>query len=92
MIIITATITTIRPIPGKAYISSIKEMSTPYFKSLRLNYTNTPVGKDRSLVGTIKNIGPVDVQNVSVFASAHDNKTRQIDSVKSRRNTCHKAW
>lgn len=71
------------PIPSKAYISSIKEVSTPYFKSLRLNYTNTPVGKDRSLVGTIKNIGPIDVHGVSVFASAHDNMTRQIDSVKS---------
>ena len=71
------------PIPSKAYISSIKEVSIPYFKSLRLNYTNTPVGKDRSLVGTIKNIGPVDVHDVSVFASAHDNKTRQVDSVKS---------
>ena len=70
-------------IPGKAYISSIKEVSIPYFKSLRLNYTNTPVGKDRSLVGTVKNIGPVDVHDVSVIASAHDNKTRQIDSVKS---------
>src|SRR5215831_6944344 len=71
-------------IPSKAYISSIKEVSTPYFKSLRLNYTNTPVGKDRSLVGTVKNIGPVNVYDVSVFASAHDNKTRQIDSVKSK--------
>ncbi len=70
-------------IPSKAYISSIKETPTPYFKSLRLNYTNTPVGKDRSLVGTVKNIGSVDVHDVSVFASAHDNKTRQIDSVKS---------
>ena len=57
-------------------------MPTPYFKSLRLNYTNTPVGKDRSLVGTVENIGSVDVHDVSVFASAHDNKTRQIDSVK----------
>jgi len=72
------------PILSKAYISSIKEVSTPYFKSLRLNYTNTPVGKDRSLVGTVKNIGPVNVYDVSVFASAHDNKTRQIDSVKSK--------
>jgi hypothetical protein len=70
-------------IPSMAYISSVKEIPTPYFKSLRLNYTNTPVGKDRSLVGTVKNIGPVDVRDVSVFASAHDNKTRQIDSVKS---------
>ena len=70
-------------IPSKAYISSIKEVSIPYFKSLRLNYTNTPVGKDRSLVGTVKNIGPVDVHDVSVIASAHDNKTNQIDSVKS---------
>lgn len=69
--------------PSNAYISSIKEVSTPYFKSLRLNYTNTPVGKDRSLVGTVKNIGPVDVHDVSVFASAHDNNTRQIDSVKT---------
>jgi hypothetical protein len=71
-------------IPGKAYISSVKDVSTPYFKSLRLNYTNTPVGKDRSLVGTVKNIGPVDVHDVSVVASAHDNKTSQIDSVKSK--------
>ncbi|HEY7079849.1 MAG TPA: hypothetical protein VH500_09115, partial [Nitrososphaeraceae archaeon] len=71
-------------VPGKAYISSIKEVSVPYFKSLRLNYSNTPIGKDRSLVGTVKNIGPVDVHDVSVIASAHDNKTRQIDSVKSK--------
>ena len=70
-------------IPDKAYISSVKEIQTPYFKSLRLNYTNTPVGKDRSLVGTVKNIGPVNIHDVSVFASAHDNNTRQIDSVKS---------
>jgi hypothetical protein len=71
-------------ISGKAYISSIKEVSVPYFKSLRLNYSNTPIGKDRSLVGTVKNIGPVAVHDVSVIASAHDNKTRQIDSVKSK--------
>ena len=70
-------------IPGKAYISSIKEIPTPFFKLLRLNYTNTPVGKDRSLVGTVKNIGSVDVHDVSVYASAHDNKTTQIDSVRS---------
>ena len=70
-------------IPSKAYISSIKEIPTPFFKLLRLNYTNTPVGKDRSLVGTVKNIGSVDVQDVSVYASAHDNKTTQIDSVRS---------
>jgi hypothetical protein len=70
-------------IPSKAYISSIKEIPTPFFKLLRLNYTNTPVGKDRSLVGTVKNIGSVDVHDVSVYASAHDNKTKQIDSVKS---------
>jgi hypothetical protein len=71
-------------VPGKAYISSVKEVPTPYFKTLRLSYTNTPVGKDRSLVGTVKNIGPVDVHDVSVIASAHDNKTSQIDSVKSK--------
>jgi hypothetical protein len=70
-------------IPSKVYISSIKEIPTPFFKLLRLNYTNTPVGKDRSLVGTVKNIGSVDVHDVSVYASAHDNKTKQIDSVKS---------
>jgi hypothetical protein len=70
-------------IPSKAYISSIKETPIPFYKLLRLNYTNTPVGKDRSLVGTVKNIGSVDVQDVSVYASAHDNKTAQIDSVKS---------
>lgn len=69
---------------GSAYISSINEIPIPFFKLLRLNYTNTPVGIDRALVGTVKNIGPVDVQDVSVYASAHDNKTTQIDSVKSK--------
>ena len=70
-------------VPSKAYISNIKEIPIPFFKLLRLNYTNTPIGKDRSLVGTVKNVGSVDVHDVSVFASAHDNKTRQIDSVRS---------
>jgi hypothetical protein len=35
------------------------------------------------MVGTAKNIGPFDLHDVSVYASAHDRNGIQIDSVKS---------
>jgi hypothetical protein len=41
------------------------------------------VGKDRALVGTIKNKGPFELHDVSVYASVHDRNKTQIDSVKS---------
>ncbi|MBV9667945.1 MAG: hypothetical protein JO327_07420 [Nitrososphaeraceae archaeon] len=70
-------------VKGTAFISSIKQVPVPYYNVLRLNYSNMPTGSDRALVGTAKNVGPFDLHDVSVYASAHDKNGIQIDSVKS---------
>jgi hypothetical protein len=68
---------------GKAFITNIKQIQSPYYNLLRLNYSNMPQGNDRSLTGTAKNIGPFDIHNVIVYASAHDRNGVQLDSVRS---------
>ncbi|HZC20639.1 MAG TPA: FxLYD domain-containing protein [Nitrososphaeraceae archaeon] len=68
---------------GTAFISSIKQVPVPYYNVLRLNYSSMPTGSEKALVGTVKNIGPFDLHDVSVYASVHDKNGVQIDSVKS---------
>jgi hypothetical protein len=68
---------------SKAFIVNVKQISVPNWNVLSLNYSNTPVGKDGALVGMAKNIGPFDLHDVSVYASAHSRNGTQIDSVKS---------
>jgi hypothetical protein len=68
---------------GKAFIVNVRELAVPLYDNLVLNYSNVAVGDSRALVGTIKNVGPVDLHDVSVYASVHSNNRTQIDSVKS---------
>ncbi|MDQ4013126.1 MAG: hypothetical protein M3146_05295, partial [Thermoproteota archaeon] len=68
---------------GKAFIVNIKQEPVPLYDNLILNYSNVPVGDDKALVGTVKNTGPLDLYDVSVYASVHNNNRTQIDSVKS---------
>jgi hypothetical protein len=70
-------------VTSKAFIFNVKQISVPNWNVLSLNYSNTPVGKDRALVGMAKNIGTFDLHDVSVYASAHSRNGTQIDSVKS---------
>jgi hypothetical protein len=67
----------------KAFIADVQEFPAPLYDNLVLNYSNVPVGNNKALEGTVKNIGVVDIQNVSIYASAHNNNRTQIDSVKS---------
>lgn len=57
---------------------------TNYNSMLVLNYDSMAVGEERAFVGTIKNSGPFDVYNVSVFAGVHspDHKL-QLETVRS---------
>ncbi len=55
---------------GKAFIVNIKQEPVPLYDNLILNYSNVPVGDDKALVGTVKNTGPLDLYDVSVYASA----------------------
>jgi hypothetical protein len=48
-----------------------------------LNYTNIVFGQNSALVGTVKNSGPFELRDVTVYASAHDKTRKQVDSVKS---------
>lgn len=68
---------------GEAFIVNVKEIPVSLYDNLVLNYSNVAVGDNKALVGTVKNVGPVDLYNVSVYASVHSNNRTQIDSVKS---------
>jgi hypothetical protein len=72
-------------VKGTAFISSVKQIPVPYYNVIRLDYSNMPAANssNKALVGTAKNIGPFDLHDVSVYASVHDRKGIQIDSVKS---------
>jgi hypothetical protein len=69
---------------GKPYIIDFEKQSTPNYDGLViLNYTNIPYGENAALVGTVKNSGPFELRDVAVYASAHDENRKQVDSVKS---------
>lgn len=72
-----------RSVTSKAFMIDKKQISVPYYNVLRLNYSNMPVGIDRALAGTAKNVGPFDLRDVTIYASAHDRNGIQLDSVKS---------
>ena len=72
-------------VKGMAFISSVKQIPVPYYNVIKLDYSNMPAANstDKALVGTVQNIGPFNLHDVSVYASVHDRKGIQIDSVKT---------
>ena len=70
-------------IAGKPYLMSVKEVQTPNYLMLVLNYSSMAVGKEKAFVGTIENTAPFDVHNVSVFASVRSDNATQLDTVRS---------
>lgn len=68
---------------GKPFVASFKQVNQPFYNSLVLNYTNMAVGQERFLTGTMKNTGGVELRNIIIYASVHDDKTNDLDSVKS---------
>jgi hypothetical protein len=69
---------------GKPHVIDFEKVSTPNYDGLIiLNYTNIPYGENAALVGTVKNSGPFELRDVAVYASAHDQNRKQVDSVKS---------
>jgi hypothetical protein len=68
---------------SNAFIANVKEVPDPLYENLVLNYSNIPVGENKALVGTVKNVGSFDLHDVSIYASVHNKNRTQIDSVKS---------
>ena len=66
------------------FVKEVMKIPLPsYTDLLVLNYSNIAVGDEKALVGTIKNIGPFEVNNVYIYASVHNSSRTQIDSAKS---------
>jgi hypothetical protein len=70
--------------PGYPFLAKVEEVQAPYYNMLTLAYDGMAVGEDRAFVGKIKNTGPFEMRNVSVFAAVHspDHKS-QLDTVRS---------
>jgi hypothetical protein len=70
--------------PGRPFLMEVKEVQALHYNILTLAYDGMAVGEDRAFVGKIKNTGPFDMHNVSVFAAVHspDHKS-QLDTVRS---------
>lgn len=69
---------------GIPYVKYVKEMNLVRYDTLVLTYDGMAVGPERAFVGKIKNTGPFEVRNVSVYAAVHSpDHTSQLDSVRS---------
>ena len=67
------------------FIVDIREVEASNYNSmLVLNYGSMAIGEERAFVGTVKNTGPFEMYNVSVFAAVHSpDHTSQLDTVRS---------
>ncbi|HEV8387329.1 MAG TPA: hypothetical protein VGQ03_06875 [Nitrososphaera sp.] len=69
---------------GDPFLKNVTELNAVRHDMLILTYDGMAVGEERAFVGKIKNTGPFEVQNVSVFAAVHNtNHTLQLDTVRS---------
>jgi hypothetical protein len=70
---------------GDPFMIDVQQANVPnYSNMLILNYGSMAVGEERAFVGTIKNVGPFEVHNVSVYAGIHTPDHRsQLDTVRS---------
>lgn len=65
---------------GQPFIHTVTQKENVNYDVLELNYSNMAVGRERALMGTVRNLAPFPVYNATVFASIHDSNQTQIDS------------
>ncbi len=69
---------------GDPFIAEVKESPEAQYEMLVLTYDGMAVGEDRGFVGKVKNTGPFELRNVSVFAAVHSpDHASQLDTVRS---------
>ena len=69
---------------GSPFLSRVEEAKTVRYEMLLLTYDGMAVGQERAFVGKLKNTGPFEIKNVSVFAAVHSADHRyQLDTVRS---------
>jgi hypothetical protein len=68
---------------GKPYVLKAEQVQAPFYDMLVFNYTNMAIGNGKALIGTVRNDGPFEFRNLTIFASAHREDMADIDSVRS---------
>ncbi|MEO9295494.1 MAG: hypothetical protein ABI347_07840 [Nitrososphaera sp.] len=68
---------------GKPYVLRAEQVQASFYDTLVFNYTNMAMGDGKALIGTVRNDGPFEFHNLTVFASAHREDMADIDSVRS---------
>ena len=70
-------------ISGDIFTYEIQEQSQPFLNLLVQNYSKFAQGKEKALIGTIKNPTQFVIKNVTVYAIAYAKNGTQIDSIKN---------
>jgi hypothetical protein len=67
------------------FIYKSENVTNPFTKinTFELNYPVIPQGPSKELYGNITNTGPLQINNLTLLAIARDNKSIQVDSVKT---------
>jgi hypothetical protein len=67
------------------FIYKSENVTNPFTKinTFELNYPVIPQGPSKELYGNITNTGPLQIHNLTLLAIARDNKSIQVDSVKT---------
>ena len=68
---------------GQPYVLKAEQVQQSFYNALVFNYTNMAVGDGKALIGTVRNDGPLEFHNLTVYASAHREDMADVDSVKS---------
>ena len=63
------------------FVYAVKYVDKINYDLLKLNYSNMAIGNERALIGTMENTAPFPLYNATVYASVHDAKQAQVDSV-----------
>jgi len=63
------------------FVYAVKHVDKINYNLLKLNYSNMAIGSERALIGTMENTAPFPLYNAAVYASVHDTKKVQVDSV-----------
>ena len=63
------------------FVYAVKYVDKINYNLLKLNYSNMAIGSERALIGTMENTAPFPLYNATVYASVHDAKKAQVDSV-----------
>lgn len=70
-------------ISSDVFIDEIREQAEPFFDLLVHNYSEFAQGKEKALIGTIKNPTQLVIKNITIYAIAYSKNGTQIDSIKS---------